>query len=114
MKKQIILMSFVFLLLLPNLIFAQFEEKIILQTVQQFFDVLESRDTTMARSIFLPDGQFFSIRENESNNKIKRTTHSNFIKELTTSNKPMREIMQDSVVLIERKKNGKVSRQFEY
>jgi len=100
MQKKIHLIFFVFLLLLPNLILSQSEEKIIIKTVQQFFNALESRDTTIASSVLISDGQFFSIRENDSNNNIKKTTHSNFIKKLTTSNEPMREIMQDPVVLI--------------
>ena len=100
MQKKICLIFFVSLLLLPNLIFSQSEENIILKTVQQFFDAMESRDTTIANSVLLSDGQFFSIRENNSNINIKKTTHSNFVKNLTSSNEPLLETMHDPVVLI--------------
>lgn len=100
MQKKICLIFFVSLLLLPNLIFSQSEENIILKTVQQFFDAMESRDTTIANSVLLSDGQFFSIRENNSNVNIKKTTHSNFVKNLTSSNEPLLETMHDPVVLI--------------
>jgi len=100
MQKQFKLIFFVFLVLLPYLTFSQSEEKIILKTVQQFFDALESRDTTLAKNVLLPDGQFFSIRENNSNINIKKSAHSNFIKKLTISNEPIRETMNDPFVLI--------------
>ena len=100
MQKKICLIFFVSLLLLPNLIFSQSEENIILKTVQQFFDTLESRDTKLANSVLLSDGQFFSIRENNSNVNIKKTSHSIFVKNLTSSNEPLLETMHDPVVLI--------------
>jgi len=100
MQKQFKLIFFVFLVLLPNLIFSQSEEKIILEIVQQFFDALESRDTTLAKNVLLPDGQFFSIRENNSNINIKKSDHSSFIKKLTISKEPIRETMNDPLVLI--------------
>ena len=100
MQKKICLIFFASLLLLPNLILSQSEENIILKTVQQFFDALESRDTTLANSVLLSDGHFFSIRENNSNINIKKTTHSNFVKNLTSSNEPLLETMHDPVVLI--------------
>jgi hypothetical protein len=100
MQKKIYLIFFIFLFLLSDLVIAQSEEKIIINKVQQFFDVLESRDTTMARNVLLTDGQFYSISESDSNINIKKTTHLNFIKKLTSSNEPIREIMQNPVVLI--------------
>ncbi len=100
MQKKVFLIFFLSLLLLPNLILSQSEEKIIIEIVQQFFDAMESRDTAMAKSVLISEGQFFSIRENNSNIKINKTTHSNFIKKLTTSTEPIREIMHDPVVLI--------------
>ena len=100
MQKLINLIFLVLLLLFPKLILAQSDEKIVLETVQQFFDALESRDTSLARSALLSDGQFFSVREEDSNTNIKKTTHLEFINKLTSSNESMREIMVDPVVLI--------------
>ncbi|MCK5033234.1 MAG: nuclear transport factor 2 family protein [Calditrichia bacterium] len=100
MPKKIRLLYFISFLLLPNLILSQSEEKTIIETVQQFFNALESRDTTLARNVLLYDGQFFSVRESNSNINIKKTTHSNFIKKLNSSNEPIRETMHDPVVLI--------------
>ena len=100
MQKKFYLLFFIFLFLLSDLIVAQSEEKIILNTVQHFFDALGTRDTTKAKNVLLTDCQFFSIRENESNININKTTHTGFIKKLVSSNDPIQEIMRDPVVLI--------------
>ena len=99
MQKRFYLI-FIFFFLLSDFIVAQSEEKIILKTVQKFFDALETRDTTKAKNVLLTEGQFFSVHENESNINIKKTAHLYFIKKLTSSNEPMREIMQDPLVLV--------------
>ena len=100
MQKQVYLIIFVFLVLFPNLIYSQTEEKIILNTVQQFFNALESRDTTLAKNVLILDGQFFSVLEKDSTINIKNTTHLDFINKLTHSNEPIREIMYEPIVLI--------------
>ena len=75
------------------------EEDTLVET-KNLFDALESRDTSLARSALLSDGQFFSVREEDSNTNIKKTTHLEFINKLTSSNESMREIMVNPVVLI--------------
>ena len=42
------------------------EERAVLETVQRFFDAIADRDAEAALAVMIPEGRFFSLREENS------------------------------------------------
>ncbi|MFQ5568636.1 MAG: nuclear transport factor 2 family protein [Rhodothermales bacterium] len=64
---------------------AHAEETAVIATVQHLFDAMAARDTVAARSILLPEGRFFSIREDGDRGIVRSTTHRAFLAQLGTA-----------------------------
>jgi hypothetical protein len=76
------------------------EEKHVIAAVEQFFKALETRDADLARSILMPEGVIFSVREEDGEKNIRATTHEQIIESLASSTEKMLERMWDPKVLI--------------
>jgi hypothetical protein len=84
-----------------NIILAQSEEEAIIKTVQQFFDAMAARETSATLDVLLPDGQYFSIREDSLSVSIKKTTHIDYLNRLATFDDRWIEKMTEPEVLID-------------
>jgi acetyl esterase/lipase len=80
--------------------FSQPEEKHVIAAVEQFFKALETRNADLARSILMPEGVVFSVREENGEKNIRATTHEQIIKSLASSTEKMLERMWNPKVLI--------------
>lgn len=80
--------------------FAQSDKEEILNTVQKLFDGFATKDTLALRQVLLPNGQFYSVREDSNQVITKRTPHSTIIKRISMDQKLIREVMSDPQVLI--------------
>jgi hypothetical protein len=96
--------TFIFILFLISLpvisCFAQSDKAEILNTVQLLFDGFATKDTLTLSKVLLPNGQFYSVREDSNEVFTKRTTHSNVIKHISMNQNQIREVMKNPQVLI--------------
>lgn len=77
------------------------EEKVVTTVVKQFYEILETRDADLAKQILIPEGQNFSIRENETGVVVKRTNYHDVIDSLAKNKETnFKEVMQNPKVLI--------------
>jgi hypothetical protein len=90
---------------LPNTLNAEVpeEEKAVITVVKQFFEVLETRDTELAKKILIPEGQNFSIRENEKGVVVKQANYHDLIDSLKKNKANYKEVMQNPKVLIHKR-----------
>jgi len=79
---------------------AQAEEEAVITTVQKFFAAMATRDTSATLEVLLPEGQYFSIREDSSQISIRNTTHTEYLHNLRTSNDNWVEKMREPEVLL--------------
>jgi hypothetical protein len=77
-----------FLFITPS--FAQSDKEEILNTVQKLFDGFATKDTLALRQVLLPNGQFYSVREDSNQVITKRTLHSDVIKRISMDQKQIR------------------------
>jgi len=76
---------------------AQTDEELVIQAVQKFFDAMADKDTAVMKEILLMDGQLYSVRRENEEMKIRRTTHWDYVNGLAkvqdeyleTMNSPM-------------------------
>lgn len=94
----VFILFFFFLFITPS--FAQSEEEIILNTVQKLFDGFATKDTLALRQVLLPNGQFYSVREDSNQVITKRTLHSDVRKRISMDQKQIREVINNPRVLI--------------
>jgi hypothetical protein len=94
----VFILFFFFLFITPS--FAQSEEEIILNTVQTLFDGFATKDTLALSQVLLPNGQFYSVREDSNQVITKRTPHSDVIKRISMNQKQIREVINNPRVLI--------------
>jgi hypothetical protein len=93
---------FIVLIILPShFTMAQTDEEAVISTVQQFFDAMTARDTIATLEVLLPEGQYFSIGEDNSGIAVKRTTHAEYLIRLAASKESWVEKMQEPEVLIQ-------------
>ena len=73
------------------------EEKAVIAAIDRFFHVLMTRDTTAAREVLMPEGQFFSIREDGT---IRSQSHLTFTVSLPSSQDLLLERIWEPKILI--------------
>ena len=76
------------------------EEAAVLATVQKFFDSLAARDPALAREILVPEGRYFSVREDSGRVVIGGRTHREHIESLPRDQGRLLERMWEPKVLI--------------
>jgi hypothetical protein len=79
---------------------AHSEEKHVIAAVEQFFKVIETRDSELARNLLMPEGVVYSIRDEGGKKAIRATTHQQIIDSIASSSETMLERMWDPKVLI--------------
>ena len=79
---------------------AQSEKEAVMTTVQTFFSAMSARDTSLTRALFLPEGQYFSIKEDSSHVSIRNTTRAEYVNSLASSSDHWLEKMREPEVLI--------------
>jgi hypothetical protein len=76
------------------------EKKAILSVVQDFFDVIETRDLNLAKKIMIPGGSTFSIRKRGDKKDLRRQTYDQFMASIAKESKKYKEVMHNPRVLI--------------
>lgn len=76
------------------------EEKAVLAVVQRLFDAMASRDSAAAQQVLIPEGRYFSVRDNGAAVAVGGATHKEFAERLAGGKEDMRERMWDAKVLI--------------
>ena len=86
-------------LFFPQPTAAQSDRDEILAVVQRFFDTIASGDTAAGREIILLDGQYFRLLERDDSLDVRRTTHRQFLENLSGDRQELLERMWDPTVL---------------
>lgn len=76
------------------------EEKAVLAVVQRLFDAMAARDSAAALSVLLPEGRYFSVRENGAQVTVGGTSHKEFAERLASGKGQMLERMSSPQVLV--------------
>lgn len=79
---------------------AQSEEKAVLAVVQRLFDAMAARDSAAARAVLIPEGRYFSVRENGAQVVVGGATNSEFAERLAAGKEAMLERMFEPRVLV--------------
>ncbi len=79
---------------------AQSEERAVLAVVQRLFDAMAAHDSAAARAVLIPEGRYFSIRENGAQVVVGGATHPEFADRLAAGKEAMLERMFEPQVLI--------------
>ena len=73
------------------------EEKAVIATAERFFHALAAKDSAAARAVMMPDGRFFSVREDGS---IRSQTHLEFFDRIASETSDFLERMWEPTVLV--------------
>jgi len=76
------------------------EEKEILTVIEKLFKAMSEHDSHLARTVLVPEGQFYSIREDSSGINWNKSTHQDFIDRLENSEDKWLERIWEPKVLI--------------
>ena len=76
------------------------DEAAVLAVVQQFFDTLETKDAAAARTIMDPEGSFVSVRWQDGEQVVSRSSFRRFLDTLEERSEALLERMWDPQVLI--------------
>ena len=74
------------------------EQESIIESVNQFFTALANKDSALARSIMMPEGRFYSVRDDGS---IRTQTHAQFFDRIAEETTDLLERMWNPTVLIQ-------------
>lgn len=79
------------------------EEKTVIKVVEQFFSVLENRDSELAKEILVAGGAAFSTRKSEDQSRtMRRVSFKDLVESLGKSTERMKEKMTGPKVMIHR------------
>jgi hypothetical protein len=78
---------------------AQDDREVILATVQKFLDAIAERDTLLGKGAILLEGQYFRLREIGDSLDMRRTPHTEFIKNLADGGDGLLERIWEPTVL---------------
>ena len=67
------------------------EERAVLETVQRFFDAMADRDAEAALAVMIPEGRFFSLREENGETMMRSSTNEEFAQGLETQERDLLE-----------------------
>ena len=92
-------LTFVMVLLAATRLFAAeaSEEKAVLAVVQKFFDALAARDADAARAVLIPEGRYYSVRENGA---VSGASHAELAARLPAGKEKLLERMRNPRVMI--------------
>lgn len=74
------------------------EEKAVISAVETFFHALATKDSAEAKTVMMPQGRFYSVREDGT---IRTQTHETFFKSIAAEKSDFVERMWDPTVLIQ-------------
>ena len=77
------------------------EERAVLETVQRFFDAIADRDAEAALAVMIPEGRFFSLREENSETALRTFTAQEFAHGLETQEQELLERFWEPEVRIQ-------------
>jgi len=67
------------------------EERAVLQTIQRFFNAMADRDAEAALEVMIPEGRFFSLREENGETAVRTFTNQEFAQGLETQEQDLLE-----------------------
>ena len=74
-----------------------YDERPIIETVNQFFTALAGKDSAAAKAVMMPEGRFYSVREDGS---IRTQSHAEFFASIAVEQSDSLERMWDPTVLV--------------
>lgn len=77
------------------------EERAVLETVQRFFDAMADRDAEAALEVMIPEGRFFSLREENGETMMRSSTNEEFAQGLETQERDLLERFWEPEVRIQ-------------
>ena len=83
-----------------NSLYAQSEEELVINTIQKFFDAMEKKDTVAMKEVLYMEGQFFSIRGESDDLRIRKTTHKDYLNSLARAEDDYLETMRAPMIHI--------------
>lgn len=81
-----------------NVTTAQSDEDAVLTAVQQFFDAMASGDSAAMRSVVVPEGRYFSVRDTPDGPAIGGATNADMLALIATTEQQFLERMWEPVV----------------
>lgn len=63
----------------------------IVATIQKFFDTMAARDSSGARSVLMPEGRFYSVRDGNDPPVVRTFTNAEFLDRLASQKESVRE-----------------------
>jgi hypothetical protein len=78
----------------------QSEEKAVLAVVERLFEAMAAHDSGAARAVLIPEGRYFSVRENGAQVVVGGATHAEFAERLAAGKEAMLERMFEPKVFI--------------
>lgn len=76
------------------------DEQKVLETVQRFFDAMADRDAKAALEVMVPEGRFFSLREENGETMMRSSTNEEFAQGLETQERDLLERFWEAEVRI--------------
>jgi hypothetical protein len=67
------------------------DREAIVATVQKFFDTMAARDSSGARSVLMPEGRFYSVRDGNDQPAVRTFTTAEFLDRLAAQKESVRE-----------------------
>jgi hypothetical protein len=74
------------------------DQESVIESVNRFFTALANKDSAMAQTVMMPEGRFYSVREDGS---IRTQPHAQFFERIATETSDFLERMWDPTVLIQ-------------
>lgn len=69
------------------------ERDAVLAAVQAFFDTMASKDVDAARRVLIPEGRFFSMRQQDGKTVLRTFTNAEYLRDLPARTEAVRERM---------------------
>lgn len=76
------------------------EEKEITNVIEKLFEAMSEHNSDLARTVLMPESQFYSIREDDSGAIFSKSTHQEFIDKLENSEEKWLERIWEQKMLI--------------
>jgi len=73
---------------------AEADERAVLEVVQAFFDVIESKDAEAGARLVVPEGVFVSVRLEEGRRVVRHFSNARWLEGLARDVRPMREAFE--------------------
>lgn len=100
MKRINVVLLVLSVLTIPRLAFAQDDESLALEAVQQFFDGMAASDPVISRAVLMEGGQFYATRQDPDGLFIRQSNFEEYISNIESNTSALLERMWDPHVSV--------------